>query len=210
MKRFVGKTFITVLGSAILAFGLYNIHETAQITEGGILGATLLLDYWFKISPAISGFVLNMVSYVSAWKLFGKKFLYYSVVAALGFSVFYEIFASFDPLWPGIANNLLLAAILGGTFVGVGAGLCVSIGGAAGGDDALAMSISKLLKVKIDSVYLVSDIIVLILSLSYIPLKNIGYSFITVIISGQIIGFLHRLPKKLKQRKLAKETKVSL
>ena len=205
MKRFVGKTFITILGSAILAFGLYNIHETAQITEGGILGLTLLLDHWLKISPSISGFILNMISYFSGWKLFGKKFLYYSIVAAIGFSVFYEIFASFDPLWPGIANNLLLAAILGGTFVGLGAGLCVSIGGAAGGDDALAMSVAKLLKVKIDSVYLVFDIVVLILSLSYIPLKNIGYSFVTVLISGQLIGFLHRLPKKLAKRKEEKE-----
>lgn len=206
MKRLVGKTFITILGSAILAFGLYNIHETAQITEGGILGMTLLLDHWFSISPAISGFILNMISYISGWKIFGKKFLYYSVVAALGFSIFYEVFASYDPLWPGIANNLLLAAILGGTFVGVGAGLCVSIGGAAGGDDALAMSIAKLLKVKIDTVYLVFDIIVLILSLSYIPLKNIGYSLVTVVISGQLIGFLHRLPKKLAKRNAEKTT----
>lgn len=31
------------LGSVILAFGLFNIHSQSQISEGGILGLTLLL-----------------------------------------------------------------------------------------------------------------------------------------------------------------------
>ena len=36
---------ITVLGSAIQAFGLYNIHSISGVTEGGILGLTLLLQH---------------------------------------------------------------------------------------------------------------------------------------------------------------------
>ena len=39
-----------------------------------------------------------------------------------------------------------------------------------------------------------SDLIVLALSLTYIPLERIGYSLLTVILSGQIIGFMQRLP----------------
>ena len=30
--------------SAFLAFGLYHVHSVSGITEGGVLGATLLLD----------------------------------------------------------------------------------------------------------------------------------------------------------------------
>ena len=50
---------VIVLASAFLAFGLYNVHSISDVTEGGILGMTLLLHRWFSISPAISGFVLN-------------------------------------------------------------------------------------------------------------------------------------------------------
>ena len=32
-----------LLGSAILAFGLYNVHALSNVTEGGVLGMTLLL-----------------------------------------------------------------------------------------------------------------------------------------------------------------------
>ena len=86
----------------------------------------------------------------------------------------------------------LLASIVGSIFVGVGSGLCVRVGGATSGDDALAMSLSRVTKIKIQWIYLASDLIVLLLSLSYIPLRRIAYSLLTVILSGQIIGLLQK------------------
>lgn len=84
----------------------------------------------------------------------------------------------------------LLAALVGALFVGVGAGLCVRIGGAPSGDDALAMSISHATGWKIQWVYLMSDLIILVMSLSYIPVRRIGYSLFTVLMSGQLIGLI--------------------
>ena len=84
----------------------------------------------------------------------------------------------------------LLAALVGALFIGVGVGLGVRMGGASGGDDALAMSIEKLTGIGIQWVYLVEDLIVLTLSLSYIPLRRIAYSLLTVILSGQLIGLV--------------------
>ena len=39
----LGKCFLALAGSAILAFGLYNVHSFSNVTEGGVLGMTLLL-----------------------------------------------------------------------------------------------------------------------------------------------------------------------
>ena len=39
-----------------------------------------------------------------------------------------------------------------------------------------------------------TDLVVLGLSLTYIPLRRIGYSLLTVLISGQLIGLVQRLP----------------
>ncbi len=184
---------IILLSSAFLAFGLYHVHSLSGITEGGVLGMTLLLEHWLNISPAVSGFILNALCYLIGWKLLGKLFIVYSIVAASGFSIAYKIWEQFDPLWPKLAEFPLAAAIYGSIFVGIGAGICVRFGAAAGGDDALAMSISHLTKQKIEWIYLTSDLLVLGLSLSYIPIQKIIYSILTVILSGQIIGFLQRL-----------------
>ena len=181
---------ITLLGSFILAFGLYHVHSISGVTEGGVLGATLLLEHWTGISPALTGGIMNVLCYVLGWKLLGKEFIAYSALATVGFSGMYKICEQFPHLWPGLADMPLVAALVGALFVGVGAGLCVRIGGAPSGDDALAMSISHATGWKIQWVYLLSDLIVLVMSLSYIPVRRIGYSLFTVLLSGQLIGFV--------------------
>ncbi len=200
----LSSCLIAVLGSVILAFGLYNIHSISNVTEGGVLGLTLLLEYWFHISPAVSGFVLNSICYILGWKMLGKKFVIYSIVASVGFSTSYGIFEQFEPIYPAIADNPLLASVVGALFVGISAGMCVRVGGAPSGDDALAMSLSKVTRFDIEWVYLLSDLIVLVLSLSYIPVRRIMYSLLTVILSGQIIGLM----QKIKMPSLKKKESV--
>lgn len=184
------KVGALLLGSAVLSFGLYNIHSLSGVTEGGVLGLTLLLQHWFDISPAVSGFVLNAACYIFGWFVLGKNFVLFSAVAGGGFSVFYAICELFPPIWPQIADYPLLASILGAVFVGVGVGISVRAGGAPGGDDALAMGLSKLTGYNLQAIYLISDITVLLLSLSYIPVRRIAYSLLTVLLSGQIIGII--------------------
>jgi len=112
-----------LLGSAILAFGLYHIHSFAQVTEGGQLGLTLLLRHWFSVSPAISSFIINCICYFIGWKTLGKEFIGYSAVCTVGFSSTYWICQQFPTLWPQLVNYPLLACLLGALFVGVGTGL---------------------------------------------------------------------------------------
>lgn len=186
----IKNCIISLTGSIILAFGLYNVHSVSGVTEGGTLGLTLLFENWFRISPAISEIILNGICYIIGIKALGKTFLVYSAVSTLSFSLSYRIFECFPRIYPEIAEFPLLCAVLGAVFVGVGVGLCVRAGGAPCGDDALAMSLSKLTNIKIQWVYLISDLTVLLLSLTYIPLTKIIYSLLTVVISGQIIGFI--------------------
>lgn len=184
-----------VLGSAILAFGLYNVHSISGVTEGGVLGLTLLLEHWFGISPSISGLVLNGACYVLGLTLLGKEFILYSIIAGGGFSLFYAIFERFPPLWPQIAQMPLAAAIAGAAFVGVGVGLCIRANAAPTGDDSLALSLSHHFKIGIQWVYLLGDLIVLALSLTYIPFSKIIYSLLTVVLSGQLIGLIQKAGK---------------
>lgn len=181
---------VAFLASCFQAFGIYNVHALADVTEGGVLGATLLLHHWLNISPALSSLILNSLCFSLGWKVLGKTFIAYSFLAALGYSAGYGLCEQFPPLWPEIAAHPLMAALAGALFIGIGAGLCVRAGGATTGDDALAMSISHITRIPIQNIYLISDLSVLLLSLSYIPLKRIAYSLLTVILSGQIIGLL--------------------
>lgn len=179
-----------ILGAAVLAFGMFNIHSRCSVTEGGILGLTLLLQHWFHITPGISGPILDLICYLIGFKMLGKDFLKSAVIASLSFSAFYNTFESFGPVLPDLSGSPLAAAILGGLFVGVGVGIVVRNGGAAGGDDALALVISKAAGCKLAKAYLVTDLTVLLLSLSYIPLRRILFSLITVTLSSYVIDLI--------------------
>ena len=187
---------VIVLASIFQAFGIYNVHALSNVTEGGVLGATLLIQHWFHISPAISALVLNVACYALGWKTLGRSFIAYSAVSILSYSAGYAFFEQFPPVFPEITNYPLLAALAGALFIGIGAGLCVKCGGATAGDDALAMSFSHILRCPIERIYLVSALLVLMLSLSYIPFRRIAYSLLTVVLSGQIIGLIQKIQKK--------------
>ena len=188
----IRNVLLSILGGGVLAFGLYNIHSLSGVTEGGALGLTLLLNHWLGISPAWSGLIINFCCYAYGLRTLGKSFLIWSAIGGGSFSAFYALFEQFPRLWPGLAGHPLLAAVIGAVFVGVGCGLCVRSGGAPTGDDALAMGLSKGLKLPIERVYLITDLTVLGLSLSYLPVSRIACSLLSVILSGKIIGILQR------------------
>lgn len=190
------RVLLTLAGSAILAFGLYHVHSFSGVTEGGVLGAVLLIDHHFGVSPAVSGAVMNALCYAFGAYTLGLGFVLYSVIAGGGFSAFYALFEQMQPLWPDLVNYPAAAAVIGAVFVGVGTGLAVRAGGAPSGDDSLAMALQKLTGANIERVYLISDLAVLLLSLSYIPARRLVWSLLTVVLSGRIIGIVQRAGSK--------------
>lgn len=184
---------ILLLGALIQAVGICNIHARSSITEGGVLGMTLLLYHWTHLSPAFSSILLNAFCYLYGISRLGKPFLIRSVIASGAYAVFYLLLDPYAPLFPSLLLSPFLSAVTGALFIGVGAGLCVLAGGATSGDDAIAMGLSERLKCDIRIIYLVSDMTVLILSLSYIPFSRIVWSMLTVLLSGEIIGVMQRI-----------------
>lgn len=197
LRLLKGKNMLLVLaGSLIQAVGICNIHAFSDVTEGGTLGLTLLIYHWTGISPAITSLLLNAGCYLLGWRMLGKTFLAYSAVSVCFYSLCYRLMEPFAPLWPGMLTSPLWCAVIGAVFVGVGAGLSVLGGGAPGGDDALAMSLNKRFGWRVQDIYLVSDLTVLLVSLTYIPLRRIAYSLLTVVLSGQIVGWIQRFGKE--------------
>lgn len=185
-----------VLGAMLCSFGIYNIHRRVDITEGGILGLMLLVEHWFGTSPALITPVLDGLCYVLAFRVLGGQFIKMSVLSTLCVSAFFRLWELFPPLLPDLSAYPLLAAVAGGLFVGLGVGLIVRQRGSCGGDDALALTIAHVAHWRLSRAYLFTDLTVLALSLSYIPIRRIVYSLATVLISSLLIDRVEsfRLP----------------
>ncbi len=188
-----------------MAFAVVNVHKQSGVTEGGVLGMMLFLNKIFGFDQSITSVILDVSCYVLGFSIMGFDFVKKAFVATISFAVFAKFFniigpvlpSMYDmpllasivgPVLPSMYDMPLLASIVGGICIGLGCGLVVSEGGAAGGDDALAMTISTKSGLKISLAYLFSDIIVLALSLLYIPVNRIMFSLLTTVISSFLIG----------------------
>ena len=194
------KILWIVLGAAIASFGIHNIHQQTGITEGGVIGAMLLVEHWLGFSPAYITPVLDALCYVLALRFLGGRFLRTSVISTLSVSLCYKLWEQFPPMLPDLSGLPLAAAVLGGLFVGVGVGLIVRQGGSSGGDDALALVISRVTHLRLSFAYLFTDLTVLGLSLTYIPVNRIAFSLVTVTLSSFLIDQVQqvRLPRPQK------------
>ncbi len=190
------RILIIMLGAMICSFGIHNIHERTDITEGGILGLMLLIEHWCGFSPAYITPVLDVACYVLAFRFLGGQFIKTSVISTLFVSGFFKLWEQFPHMLPDLSAWPLAAAIAGSIFIGVGVGLIVRQGGSAGGDDALALTISHTLRWRLSMSYMFTDGIVLALSLSYIPVVRIVYSLITVTISSWLVDWVQNCGKK--------------
>lgn len=190
-KKILKTAAIIALGSCILAFGSYNFNYQNNVTEGGVIGLLLLIKNVFDVSPSYTSLIVDFTLFSLGAKFFGKRFLAYSIFATLCFSTSYKIWESIGFITPNFSNNMLIASILSGIGVGVGAGIVVRCGAASGGDDVIALLGNKFTKLKVNHIYMLTDAIILGLSLVYLDLKQILFSIIAVIISGKLIGFIY-------------------
>ena len=174
------QILIIVLGAAIATFGIHNIHQQVGITEGGVIGAMLLVEHWLRFSPAYITPVLDLACYLLAWKYLGGRFIKISILSTLSVSLFYKLWEQFPPMLPNLSEYPLAAAVLGGLFVGLGVGLIVRL------------VISKVTHWRLSFAYLFTDLTVLALSLTYIPVNRIVFSLVTVTLSSFLIDLVQK------------------
>ncbi len=199
----IKRIILILLGAMICTFGIHNIHQQIGITEGGVIGMMLLAEHWLGFSPAYITPVLDIACYALAFKYLGARFIKISIISTLSVSLFYKIWELFPPMLPDLSPYPLLSALAGGLFVGVGVGIIVRQGGSSGGDDALALTISRLTRWRLSRAYLFTDLVVLGLSLTYIPVSKIVFSVITVTVSSFLIDRIQdfkKLPPRVPSR----------
>ena len=198
--RQAGKCASVLLGTAVIALTLSQIHAPAGLAEGGTFGFSLLLYHQFDLSPAISGFFLDMILLLCAARVFGKAFVFRSLLAVASYAAFYALFDKLPPLLLGLTGSPFAAAVAGGLLLGVGTALVVGTGTACGGDDAAAMVLSHWLNLPLGITYLLPDGIVLLLCTFLLPAQIAVGSLISCLISSGTVCLLQsalqaRLPR---------------
>jgi len=187
MKKTLQDIFYILLGALIFALGVNYFTIPNHLSEGGLLGITIIAHYLFGWSPGIVNFVLNIVLLAVGYKFFEKRTFVYTVISIGACSGFLFLTEDFGHR---ITEDTFLAAIFAGLLVGVGLGLIFRTGGTSGGSTILARLTHQWLGWSIGKGMLIFDIVVVVGSMFIIGLEKTMYTLLIVFIGAKAIDFI--------------------
>jgi uncharacterized membrane-anchored protein YitT (DUF2179 family) len=186
----VKNILFILIGTAIMSFGLVNFNMQNKLAEGGFTGITLLLYFMFKWDPSYTNLILNIPLFFIGWKLLGRNAFIYTLLGTVGLSVFLWIFQRF-PIDMPLKDDLLLAALFAGVFLGIGLGIIFRYGGTTGGVDIIARLVQKYAGWSMGRTMFIFDIGVIGASvLTYLNYKEAMYTLVAVFIGARVIDFI--------------------
>ncbi|UXR71944.1 MULTISPECIES: YitT family protein [unclassified Staphylococcus] len=186
MKRTVRDLILVLVGSFIFALGVNAFIISGDLGEGGVTGLAIILYYAFHISPAMTNFVVNAILIVVGYKFLSKRSMYLTIVA----TVLISLFLSLTETWQVHTENIMVNAVFGGLSVGLGIGVIVLAGGTTAGTTILARIANKYLDVSTPYALLFFDLIVVLISLSVIPLDRALVTVISLYIGTKVMDFV--------------------
>lgn len=179
-----------MLGSAIFSFGFVHFNIQNQLGEGGFSGITLILFFVFKLDPALMNLLLNIPMFFLGWRLLGQKVFVYTIIGTVSVSIFLKIFLVYE-INIHLQDDLFLASLFAGVFVGVGLGIIFRYGGTTGGVDIIARLAHKYVGWSMGKTMFIFDAAVILLSwLTFLDSRSMMYTLVAVFIGARVIDFV--------------------
>lgn len=190
MIKKIYPIFTILLGAAIYAFGLTYFVVPHHLFEGGATGITLITFYLFKIPVSLMNLLINIPLFILAWKIFGAKSLYSSLLGTLALSAWLAFFEHI-PLHIDLQGDLLITALIAGILLGIGLVIIFNAGGTTGGTDILARILNKYTHISIGKLLFILDFCILMLILLiFKDLRLVSYTLLFDFIVSRVIDLI--------------------
>ena len=185
-RRRYGWLAVTILGSALFAFGFSCFLMPNDISPGGISGLALVAVELLRFGSVGSLSVLiNLPLFLIAGLKIGRRFFFGSLTGMLCSSALIDVFA----LIPMPTTEPLIGALYGGTLCGLGLGAVFAAGASTGGSDIVV----RLLKLRwrdvpIGQISMCFDgMVAVITGIVFRDLNKALYTGVTVFLCGKIM-----------------------
>ncbi|OAB44627.1 YitT family protein [Paenibacillus antarcticus] len=175
-----------ILGAFIFALAVNLFVIPNEFGEGGVTGITIILYYLFQWSPGLVSLIINAFLLLAGYKFLDRTATIYTIIAVLFNSLFLHLTAN----WSIPSDELLLNAIFGGVFVGVGIGIIIRVGGTTAGTVILARMANKYLDWNISYALLFFDLIVAFSSYFIIGAESLMFTIIMLYVGTKVMDFI--------------------
>lgn len=180
-----------IIGAASLGIGAVCFLSPNETITGGGIGISLLLHTIFPNLTLGTLIALVSIPFIAlGYFYFGKYYTFKTFIAMILTSFFADLFKEYLQL-KAITNDILLASIFGGIFIGLGVGLIIKGRASTGSTSVVGEIIAMKTKLKAAEVLLIIDATIMLSSIFvYGNIDKSLYSTLSVFITSKVIDML--------------------
>jgi uncharacterized membrane-anchored protein YitT (DUF2179 family) len=129
------RAVLITFGAILMAVGLEIFLIPNHVIDGGITGISIMLSHITGVKLGLFLFIFNLPFIYMGYKQIGKTFAFSTLYGIIVLS----IATTFLHPVQAFTEDLLLATVFGGIFIGVGIGMVIRSGGSLDGTEILAI-----------------------------------------------------------------------
>ena len=177
------------LGSLASALSINLFLAPLQIVAGGASGAAIIINKLCRLPIGLTMLSINIALFICGMRSLGRGFAVRSLVGAFLFSALTDLTA---PYLPVITRDPLLAALSGGTLLGLGLGTVFLTGATTGGTDILAKLGHRLIRsINVGQwMFLIDFVIIAVNGVVFQNYEFCLYGLIALFVSSYLIDFV--------------------
>ncbi len=175
-----------MVGALLFAMAVNLFVIPNEFGEGGVTGLTMITYYLYGWSPGIVSLILNSILLIAGYKFLDKTTTVYTIIAVF----FNSLFLILTKNWSIASDELMINAIFGGIFSGVGIGLIIRAGGTTAGSTIIARILHKYLDWNVSYALLLVDLIVVFASYFIIGVQSLMFTIVMLYIATKVMDFI--------------------
>lgn len=173
------RIVMILFGAIMAALSLELLLVPNDIVDGGVVGISIMLSHLTGLKLGMFLFVLNVPFLIIGYKQIGKTFMLSTLLGIIVLSISTTSLHHVG----AITNDLLLAAVFGGMFLGAGIGIVIKHGGALDGAEVVAILVESKTSFSVGQVIMFLNIIIFTFAGFIFGWENVAYSIITFFIA---------------------------
>lgn len=181
------KKYLKLLLILLIAAINFNIFlKPMKLVTGGTQGLAIIIHELINIPHSTIILIINLLMLILSYIFLKKETTLGTVIATISYPLFIKLTSFFNL---NIPTNLL-NVIITGIISGLTNGYIYKLGFTAGGINTIAPIINKYKNIKVGTINLIINIIILLIGCFQFGIKKLLYAIVVIIINSIIINLV--------------------
>ena len=181
------KKYLKLLLILLIAAINFNIFlKPMKLVTGGTQGLAIIIHELINIPHSTIILIINLLMLILSYIFLKKETTLGTVLATISYPLFIKLTSFFNL---NISTNLL-NVIITGIISGLTNGYIYKLGFTAGGINTIAPIINKYKNIKVGTINLIINIIILLIGCLQFGIKKLLYAIVVIIINSILINLV--------------------